>query len=76
MKLISTEKWFFDLIKDISFYAPNWSDEEGTSYGHFSGFLSHKIEISENKNILGTSLEKSKTTHVAKKSNFIILWPE
>ena len=57
-------------FKDILFYAPNWSDEKGTSYGRFSGFLSHKIEISENKNILGTSLEKSKTTHVAKKIPF------
>ena len=42
------------------------SDEKETSYGHFSGFLSHKIEISRKKNILGTSLGKSKTTHVAK----------
>ena len=46
-------------FRDILFYAPNWSDEKGTSYGRFSGFLSHKIEISENKNILGTFLEQS-----------------
>ena len=54
-------------FKDILFYASNWSDQKGTSYDRFSAFLSHKIEISRKKNILGTSLGKSKTTHVAKK---------
>ena len=61
---------------DISLYAVNWSDEQGTSYGHCNGFLSHKIEISRKKNISCTSLEKSKTTHAAEKSNLIILWSE
>ena len=36
-------------LKDILFYAPNWSDEKGTSNDRFSGFLSHKIEISRKK---------------------------
>ena len=27
------------IFKDILFYAPNWSDEQETSYGCFSGFL-------------------------------------
>ena len=54
------------IFKDILLYAPNWSDEQGTSYGCFSGFLSHKIEIWRKINILGTSLGKSKTTHAAK----------
>ena len=39
-------------------------------------FLSHKFEISRKKNILGTSLEKSKTTHAAEKFNLILLWSE
>ena len=34
------------------------------------------IEISRKKNILGTSLEKSKTTHAAEKINLILLWSE
>ena len=29
-------------FKDILFYAPNWSDEKGTSYGRFSAFLNFK----------------------------------
>ena len=60
-----------NIFKDILFYAPNWSDEQGASYGRFNGFLSHKIQISRKKNILGTSLEESKTTHAAKKFNLI-----
>ena len=51
-------------------------DEQGTNCGRFSRFLSHKIEISREKNILDTSLGKSKTNHVAAKSNLIILWSE
>ena len=27
------------IFKDILFFAPNGSDEQGTSYGRFSGFL-------------------------------------
>ena len=27
-------------------HAPNWSDKQGSSYGHFNRFLPHKIEIS------------------------------
>ena len=64
-----------NIFKDILFYAPNWSDEQGASYGCFNEFLSHKIKISW-KNISGTSLEKSKTTHAAEKSNLIQLWSE
>ena len=26
-------------FKDILFYAPNWSDEQGVRYGRFSGLL-------------------------------------
>ena len=26
-------------VKTILFYAQNWSDEQGASYGRFSGFL-------------------------------------
>ena len=39
-------------------------------------FCHTKLRFQEEKNILGTSLGKSKTTHVAKKSNFILLWSE
>ena len=36
----------------------------------------NEIEISKKKIMLATSLEKSKTTHTAKKINLIILWSE
>ena len=39
-------------------------------------FCHTKLRFQEEKNILGTSLEKSKTTHAAEKSNLIILWSE
>ena len=39
-------------------------------------FRHTKLRFQEKKNILGTSLEKSKTTHAAEKSNLIILWSE
>ena len=39
-------------------------------------FRHTKLRFQEEKNILGTSLEKSKTTHAAEKSNLIILWSE
>ena len=32
----------------ISFYAQNWSDEQGTSYGNISGILSKKILVGKN----------------------------
>ena len=38
-------------------------------------FFTHNWDFKKKK-ILGTSLGKSKTTHVAKKSNLIILWSE
>ena len=37
-------------------------------------FCPTKLRFQEEENILGTSLGKSKTTHVAKKSNLVILW--
>ena len=39
-------------------------------------FCPTKLRFQEEENILGTSLGKSKTTHVAKKSNLVILWSE
>ena len=39
-------------------------------------FCHTKSRFQEEKNILGTSLGKSKTTHVAKKIKFNILWSE
>ena len=37
------------------------------------GFCQIKLRFQEEKNILGTTFGKSKTTHAAKKSNLIIL---
>ena len=39
-------------------------------------FCRTKLRFQEEKNILSTSLGKSKTTYAAKKSNLIILWSE
>ena len=39
-------------------------------------FCHTKLRFQGKKNILGTSMEKSKTTHAAEKSNLIILWSE
>ena len=38
------------------FYAPNWSDEQGTSYGRFSDFWSHKIELLVKTLPMGTEI--------------------
>ena len=65
-----------NIFRNSLFPALNIFDENGASYCRFSGFLSHNIEISGKENILGTSLGKSKTDHVAKKYNFIILCSE
>ena len=39
-------------------------------------FCHTKLRFQEEKNILGTSLEKSKTTRAAEKFNLILLWSE
>ena len=39
-------------------------------------FWHTELGFQEGKNILGTSLGKSKTTYAAKKSNLILLWSE
>ena len=39
-------------------------------------FRHTKLRFEKEKNILGTSLGKSKTTHVAEKSNLIPFWSE
>ena len=39
-------------------------------------FRHTKLRFQERKNILGTFLGKSKTTHAAKKFDLIILWSE
>ena len=50
------------------------SDEQGSSYCPFSG--TQNWDFKKKKNMLGTSLEKSKTTYEAKKSNLVKLWSE
>ena len=61
------------IFKDILLYAPNWSDEQGNSYGCFSGFFVTQNWDFKKKNILGTCLGKLRTTYTTKKSNSIIL---
>ena len=56
------------ILKDISFYSPNLSDEQGTSYGCFSGFLG-PLGCSEEKfKCLGGPLE------VILKINLLKFW--
>ena len=46
------------IFKDILFYAPNGSDGQEASYGHFSGFSSPTFEARKKKFVVGNPLKE------------------
>ena len=47
-------------FKDILFYAPNWSDAKGASYGHFTEFSSPTFEARRKIKVSGNPLSQKK----------------
>ena len=58
------------------FYAPNWSDERGASYGHFSGFSSPTFEARKKNLVVGNPLKEKKLPTMAgiSKKSILRLW--
>ena len=64
------------IFKDILFYAPNWSDGQEASYGHFSGFSSPTFEARKKNLVVGNPLKEKKMPTMAgiSKKSILRLW--
>ena len=53
-------------FKDILFYAPNWSDAKGASYGHFTDFSSPTFEARKKIKVSGNPLNQKNMPTMAR----------
>ena len=57
-------------FKDILFYAPNWSNAKGASYGHFTDFSSPTFEARKKK-VSGNPLNQKNMPTMAKEVSYL-----
>ena len=62
-------------FKDILFYAPNWSDAKGASYGHFTDFSSPTFEARKKIKVSGNPLNQKNMPTMARILEKFILRP-